>query len=80
MKTMIDPEGWMPLEEAAEVMRTTGLHLLMRVKRGLVRGRELNGRWYIDPAAVSAAASTPDAGEVLRPTHCKKPGGCGGCG
>ena len=67
---------WLGLEEAATAMQTTKVHLLMMVKRGLVKAREVDGEWRVDPASITGKQRS---GDVFNHARCKSHDGCGGC-
>jgi hypothetical protein len=67
-----------PIEEAAEHMETTELNVLMHVKRGLIKGEETEGEWYIN--ADSLAEFQEKNGKKVKVHISKKCGSCnGGC-
>jgi hypothetical protein len=51
---MSESGKWISLEEAAQKLGTTGLNVLMRVKRGQLKGTEVHGSWMIDAASLDA--------------------------
>jgi hypothetical protein len=70
-------------EEAAKAMQTTVLSVMMHIKRKLLEGLELDGRWYV--SAASLAAFLARSGGETRPVVCRsgcaaKKGGCASCG
>ena len=75
--------GWLPVAEAAQLLGTTALNVLMHVKRGLLVGVEHEGCWLVDPESLAELFRKRDAGEEL-PAVCqsncsKKAAGCGSC-
>lgn len=75
-------QNWMPLDEAAELLGTTPLNVLMHVKRGLLAGVEQENGWLVDPMSLARLLEQRQAGAV--PTVCasgcaKKAVACGGC-
>lgn len=70
-------------EEAAKAMQTTVLSVMMHIKRKLLEGQELDGRWYV--GAASLAAFLARRGGEMAPVVCRsgcaaKKGGCVSCG
>lgn len=72
------PRQWIPLDEAARLIGTTAMHLLMMIKRGLIRGREKDGEWLV--AFTDLESGLPCRESVLASPACHKKSGCGGCG
>jgi len=75
-------QNWVPLPEAAEVLGTTPLNVLMHVKRGLLAGVEQESGWLVDPESLANLLKRRQAGAV--PSVCasgcaKKTATCGGC-
>ena len=66
----------LPLAEAAGLMGTTKVHLLMMVKRGLIPAVERDGEWFVDPGET---LEKPDPAQVFKHKQCQKSSGCGGC-
>jgi len=76
-------EKMVAVEEAAKAMQTTVLSVMMHIKRKLLEGRELDGRWYISAASLAAflAQSGGESAPVVCRTGCAaKKGGCSSCG
>lgn len=67
---------WVSLEDAAKTLKTTKVHLLMMVKRGMIKAREVDGEWRVDPASI---VGQQRSGEVFKPHRCSSQGSCGGC-
>ncbi|BCR03772.1 hypothetical protein DESUT3_08410 [Desulfuromonas versatilis] len=69
------------LEEAAAVLQTTKLNVLMHLKRKLLEGTELDGNWRISRSSLEALKlKTASEGKaVVCRSHCSSAGGCGGC-
>jgi predicted alpha/beta hydrolase family esterase len=63
-----------PIAEAAELMETTELNVLMHVKRGHITAEEKDGEWYIN--ADSLITFQENNGKKVK-VH--KSGSCGGC-
>ncbi|MDY6848388.1 MAG: hypothetical protein AB7F20_01990 [Geoalkalibacter sp.] len=45
-------ETIIPLNEAADRMQSTPVNVLMHIKRGLLRGQEINGSWFVDVSSL----------------------------
>jgi hypothetical protein len=77
-----DVAGWTPVAEAAQIMGTTPLNVLMHIKRGLLVGIEEEGGWLIDPESLAALLGKRAAGELpaVCPSGCSKNHGCQSCG
>jgi hypothetical protein len=76
-------EDMVTAEEAAKAMETTVLSVMMHIKRKLLEGQELDGKWYV--GAASLAAFLARDGEETTPVICRsscsaKKGGCASCG
>jgi hypothetical protein len=76
-------EEMVAAEEAAKAMQTTVLSVMMHIKRKLLDGQELDGRWYV--SAASLAAFLARRGGETAPVVCRsgcaaKKGGCAACG
>jgi hypothetical protein len=72
-----------PLEEAAQLLETTRLNLMMQIKRGLLKGFEQDGAWFVERVSLLAAQrdGKVDQSRVLAAHSCAKAGQCGGsCG
>jgi len=70
-------------EEAARAMQTTVLSVMMHIKRRLLEGRELDGKWYVGAASLAdflAASGGEKAPVVCRSGCAAKKGGCASCG
>ena len=68
------------LDKVAERMRTTELNVLMHIKRGLLNGEELDGKWYVSEESLAGFMAALDQGKkpvVCKTGHCGK--GCGSC-
>jgi hypothetical protein len=71
------------VEEAAQNLGITPLNVLIHVKRGRLRGREIDRRWHIETDSLEAfrreieEQTGPSARATCR-TACQR-GGCDGC-
>ena len=71
------------VEEAIQLLETTRLNLMMLIKRGLLKGQEMDGVWFVERASLLAAQADGkvDQSQVLAAHPCAKAGQCGGsCG
>ena len=68
----------LPLSEAAKQMKSTDLNVLMHVKKGLIKGEEQDGEWYVDQSSLTEFLSTHSgkADVCEKKHHC----GAGACG
>lgn len=68
--------------EAAQALGTTPLSLLLRLKRGGLEGREIEGTWYLTRGSLDAFCAL-DASErfaAVCVSGCAKSKTCSGCG
>lgn len=72
-----DDNDLVSLEQAAEILGTTSVNILMNLKRGLLQGREIDGLWYVSRASI--AAHEGDTRAALATPHCRR-STCGSCG
>ncbi|GEM_PF-633257 len=73
---------WLSLEQAAEILGSTPLNVLMHIKRGLLVGAEQEGGWLVALASLTALLEKRCQGEapVVCSSGCaKKVDGCGSC-
>ena len=71
------------IEEAVQLLETTRLNLMMQIKRGLLKGQEVDGSWFVERESLLTVrhAGKIDQGKVLAAHPCAKAGQCGGsCG
>ena len=76
-------EQMMPLSDAAKVMQTTPLNVLMHIKRGLLKGVEEKGQWFVNPESLEAllARTGGSKADNVCSSGCDKKNACGGgCG
>ena len=66
----------LPIAAVAERMETTQLNVLMHIKRGLLKGEEIDGDWFVPAAAVDSYLKEKGAAAhgSLCKSHCKN--GC----
>ena len=50
-------EQMLPIAEAAQILQTTPLNILMHIKRGLLKGTEEDGQWQVEKASLDALAA-----------------------
>jgi len=72
----------MSLGEAAQVLKTTELNVLMHIKRGLLEGREEESGWTISGESLIVFMARNDGHRQvdLCRSGCAHAGGCGSCG
>ena len=71
------------LGEAVQLLETTRLNLMMQIKRGLLKGQEIDGVWFVERESLQKALQDGkvDQSTVLAAHPCAKAGQCGGsCG
>ena len=82
MSIDLDNAELVSIGEAAKVLGTTELNVLMHIKRGLLKGTEgPEGGWQVNAASLAAlrAQGASTKGQVVCATsHCGK-GGCSSC-
>jgi len=74
---------WVSVEDAVQLLETTRVNLMMQIKRGLLKGQEVDGVWVVERDSLLAAKSEGkvDQSKVLAAHPCAKAGQCGGsCG
>ncbi len=67
--------NYVPIAEAARLLETTELRVLMMVKKNELQGKEVASSWYVDKASLQLCGK-PKAADIVRPGGCG--GGCGG--
>ncbi len=74
-------EEMLPIVEAATLLETTPLNVLMHVKRGLLKGVEEAGGWLIERASLDALlASSGGKSDQVCASGCAAKHACsGGC-
>jgi hypothetical protein len=50
-------EKTLPITEAAQILQTTPLNILMHIKRGLLKGAEKDGHWQVEKTSLDALAA-----------------------
>jgi len=50
----VNDKIFVSLEEAALILQTTPLNILMHIKRGLLKGTEDDGQWLIECASIDS--------------------------
>ena len=70
----------LPITEAAQILQTTPLNILMHIKRGLLKGVEEDGQWQIEKAGLEALAEKTGGGKAddLCTSDCARKHACGG--
>lgn len=64
------------LGEAARLLETTEMRVLMLLKNRQLQGEMVNDNWYVERSSLQLCAR-PQAADIVKP-GCG--GGCGGCG
>jgi hypothetical protein len=69
--------SFVPIAEAAQLLETTEMRVLMMIKTDELQGKVEEDAWYVDRASLQLC-SKPKAADIVKP-GCG--GGCGsGCG
>ena len=61
--------------EAAELLETTAMRVLMMLKKDELQGKMEDDAWYVDRSSLRLCEK-PKAADIVRPGGCG--GGCGG--
>ncbi len=73
--------NFVPIAEAARLLETTEMRVLMMLKKNELQGKMQDEAWYVDKASLQLCGK-PQAADVVRAGGCG--GGCGsgggGCG
>ena len=74
--------NFVPIAEAAQLLETTEMRVLMMLKKDELLGKMVDDAWYVDKSSLQLCGK-PKAADVVRPGGCG--GGCGsgnsgGCG
>lgn len=71
METIIDGTPHIPIAAAATELKTTNVRILMLIKQKVMKGRLVDGEWYVDKNTLGCFRSHDVESEA--------PGGCGTC-
>ncbi|MFZ4857976.1 MAG: hypothetical protein ACOYL3_16425 [Desulfuromonadaceae bacterium] len=70
--------NFLPIAEAAQLLETTEMRVLMLLKKDELQGKMVDEAWYVDRSSLKLCEK-PKAADIVRPGGCG--GGCGsGCG
>jgi hypothetical protein len=70
--------NYVPIAEAAQLLETTEMRVLMLLKKDELQGKMEDEAWYVDRSSLKLCEK-PKAADIVRPGGCG--GGCGsGCG
>lgn len=72
-----DDNDLVSLEQAAEMLGTTSVNILMNLKRGLLQGQQVEGNWLVSRASI--AAHEGDTRAAVSAPLCRR-STCGSCG
>ena len=66
--------------EAAKILQTTPLNILMHIKRGLLKGSEDDGEWLIERASIDALMEKTGGSKAddVCASGCARKHACGG--
>lgn len=67
--------NFVPIMEAAELLETTAMRVLMMLKKDELQGKMEDDAWYVDRSSLRLCEK-PKAADIVRPGGCG--GGCGG--
>lgn len=70
--------SFVPIAEAAQLLETTEMRVLMMLKKNELQGKEVDEAWYVDRSSLDLC-SKPKAGDIVKP-GCGGGCGSGGCG
>jgi hypothetical protein len=65
--------NYVPIAEAALLLETTEMRVLMMLKKNELQGKMEDEAWYVDRSSLNLC-NKPKAADIV------KPGGCGTCG
>lgn len=68
--------SFVAIAEAAQLLETTEMRVLMMLKKNELQGKVEDDLWYVDRSSLQLCAK-PEAADIIKP-GCG--GGCGGCG
>ena len=72
--------NFVPIAEAAQLLETTEMRILMMLKKNELQGKNEEEAWFVDRSSLNLCAK-PKASDIVKPGGCG--GGCGsgsGCG
>lgn len=69
---MAAEQSWISLDDAAKKLGTTGLNVLMHIKRGQLVGREEAGGWVVEEDSLEKCCRSGEKAHLAS-------GGCAGC-
>jgi len=71
--------SFVPIAEAAQLLETTEMRVLMMLKKNELQGKMVDEAWYVERSSLQDCAK-PKAADIVKPGGCGG-GGCGsGCG
>ena len=76
IELILDGAPHLPIAGAAERLQTTPLRILMLIKQEVLAGRQVDGEWFVDSAAVDFLNQQGITGPPPTRSGCN-PGGCG---
>jgi hypothetical protein len=78
MKEQTDTGQTLPVTEAAELLGTTHLRILMLIKEGVMKGGQDEGEWFVTRDSLDCFRS--HGNDVRRVGACRSTCGGGSCG
>jgi hypothetical protein len=80
MCTISPEKSLLSVDAVAQKLGTTPLNVLLYIKRGQLKGEEIEGKWYVEPESLAALMSAKNGiGSAPCTPACGHGGGCGGC-
>ena len=78
----VDKNNWVSLAQAATILSSTPLNVLMHIKRGVLTGVEQEGDWLVAPDSLAVLLLTRREGNApaVCSNSCSKAHGCKSCG
>lgn len=67
--------SFVPIAEAAQLLETTEMRVLMMLKKNELQGKMENEAWFVDRSTLQLCEK-PKAADIVRPGGCG--GGCSG--
>lgn len=77
MEKVIEGIPHVPIDEAAEELKTTPVRILMLIRKGVMRGSQVDEEWFVEKGSMACFRSYAD--ETQKPGGCKGSCSSGGC-
>ncbi|MDD2310536.1 MAG: hypothetical protein PHH91_13225 [Desulfuromonadaceae bacterium] len=69
--------SFVPIAEAAQLLETTEMRVLMMLKKNELQGKVEDDSWYVDRSSLQLCVK-PQASDIIKPGCGSRCGGCGG--